>query len=237
MSRKTYGAGLIATAATFAFTVFGAEGSGAAAELTGAAAELNSASVQIAAESASETMAGTKAETLRFVANEVVQPLPEPMFDPDEGINSAINAEVGARAASSLRELVSSIPLHSEAPQDLHCLAQAVYFESRGEPLAGQLAVARVIINRAESRAFPDSYCSVVKQRAQFSFVKSGRIPAVRQASEAWRRAQAIARIAEEELWESQAQDALYFHAVHVKPRWAAKKLARATIDRHIFYR
>ena len=121
--------------------------------------------------------------------------------------------------------------------RELRCLAQAVYFESRGEPLAGQLAVAQVVINRADHHRFPDDYCSVVTQRAQFSFVRGGRIPDPNAASKAWQRARAIARIAHRELWDSEADDALYFHATHVSPRWARSKTARAHIDTHIFYR
>src|SRR3546814_1697830 len=66
---------------------------------------------------------------------------------------------------------------------ELRCLAGAVYFESRGESLAGQLAVAHVIINRAESGRFPSSYCGVVHQRSQFSFVRGGKMPSIRESS------------------------------------------------------
>ena len=55
--------------------------------------------------------------------------------------------------------------------------------------------------------------------------------------SPAWTRAKAVARIAHQELWESEAGDALYFHATYVRPRWASRKAARATIDSHVFYR
>ena len=80
------------------------------------------------------------------------------------------------------------------------CLAGAVYFESKGEPLRGQLSVAEVILNRARSGRFPASVCGVVKQRGQFSFVRGGRIPAIARASLAWKRAVAIAHIAREDL-------------------------------------
>jgi spore germination cell wall hydrolase CwlJ-like protein len=94
-----------------------------------------------------------------------------------------------------------------------------------------------VVVNRAEAEAFPDDYCGVVKQRAQFSFVKNGRIPRAKSGSAAWHRAKALARIAHQELWDSPADDALFFHATRVRPSWARKKVARATIERHIFYR
>ncbi|RIV86897.1 cell wall hydrolase [Aurantiacibacter zhengii] len=173
------------------------------------------------------TQAPDAAPQVRFVMNEVVQELPEQPEDP----------EIQASDAASLRELVGHVDTSDTMSREMMCLAQAVYFESRGEPLDGQLAVARVIINRAESSAFPDDYCSVVTQRSQFSFVRGGRIPEPNRGTSAWTRAKAIARIAHRELWESPADDALYFHARHVSPRWAGRLTARATIENHVFYR
>jgi len=156
----------------------------------------------------------------RFVSEPMVQQLP----------TIDTNAE-------SLADLVASLPEETELSRDMTCLAQAIYFEARGEDLAGQLAVAQVIINRTQAGSFPGDYCGVVTQPAQFSFVRGGRIPAVRAHSGAWYRAKAIARIAHEELWDSEAGDALYFHATRIRPSWAHTKLARATIDSHVFYR
>ncbi len=161
---------------------------------------------------------------VRFVANEMVQDVP-------------VEPEVQSADASSLRELVGTIDTAGEMSREVMCLAQAVYFESRGEPLNGQLAVARVIVNRAESNRFPDDYCSVVTQRSQFSFVRGGHIPMPNESSSAWNRAKAIARIAHRDLWDSEAGDALYFHATHVRPSWARRMTTRARIDNHIFYR
>lgn len=163
-----------------------------------------------------------------FVEKEVVQPLPEQVED---------ESEIPATNAASLRELVAATPTSGELSEEMRCLAGAVYFESRGEPLAGQLAVAQVVINRAESRRFPASYCGVVYQRKQFSFVKNGRMPRVKSASAAWRKAKAIARIAHQGQWESAAADSLYFHATYVRPSWSRKKQRRAAINTHVFYR
>ena len=141
------------------------------------------------------------------------------------------------REHARLRDLVSATPTDSELSPELLCLAQAVYFEARGEELRGQLAVARVVINRATSGQFPDDYCSVVRQRGQFSFVRGGQIPAPDASSTAWRNAVAIARIAHQDLWVSAAGDALYFHAARVHPQWASNRGAVTRIDSHIFYR
>lgn len=175
------------------------------------------------------------ADMIRFVASEVVQPLPdENVGTPAETDNEYAES---VQTADSLHDLVGAMPPAGEMTSDVECLAQAVYFEARGEPLDGQLAVARVIINRAESGMFPTNYCDVVTQRGQFSFVRNGRIPNPNEASAAWTLAKAVARIADEELWDSEAEDALFFHAKRVRPAWAARKIARATIDSHIFYR
>lgn len=124
----------------------------------------------------------------------------------------------------------------AEAPdEETDCLARAVYWEAKGEPLAGQLAVARVIINRARSGRFADTYCGVVRQHSQFSFVHGGFIPAPPLASPQWRTAIAIARVATGNLSEAPAPDALFFHARHVRPGWRLTRVA--AIGNHVFYR
>lgn len=162
-------------------------------------------------------------QPVEFIAEAVVQPLPQ-------------EDNTARQEAGSLRELVGTVT-PSELSEQMQCLAGAVYFEARGEPLAGQLAVAQVVINRAEDRRFPASYCGVVYQRAQFSFVKNGRMPRIRSNSGAWNRAKAIAKIAHNGMWESEARDAVYFHAKYVRPSWSRRKTRTAQIDTHIFYR
>lgn len=117
------------------------------------------------------------------------------------------------------------------------CLATAVYFESMGEPLEGQLAVAQVVMNRARSGRYPTSLCGVVKQKAQFSFVRGGRFPRIDLKCEAWRKAQAIARIAGASMAQVLPADVLWYHADYVAPGWG-RRLARVEkIGAHIFYR
>lgn len=161
----------------------------------------------------------------QFVAREVVQPVAE-----------TVDADAPEpTSAGNLRDLVASMST-AELDDQLECLAGAIYYEARGEPLVGQLAVAEVIVNRAASGRFPASYCGVVTQKSQFSFVKRGRIPAAPTSSSLYQRARAIAQIAHRDLWSSDAKDAQFFHATHVSPGWGGKKMA-ARIGNHVFYR
>lgn len=137
--------------------------------------------------------------------------------------------------ASSLAALVDAHGDAEAVDGDMKCLAGAVYFESKGESLEGQLAVARVIINRAKSGRFADSLCGVVYQPSQFSFVRGHGMTPIRIESNAWREAVAIAQIAMDDSWNSRAEGALFFHARRVSPGWGKAKLAM--IDNHIFYR
>jgi spore germination cell wall hydrolase CwlJ-like protein len=134
-----------------------------------------------------------------------------------------------------LSSLVDAYARTDVADSDMECLAGAIYFESKGEPLAGQLAVAEVIINRSQSGKYPRSLCGVVKQPSQFSFVRGGRIPAIPRDSAHWRKAVAIAHIAVNDLADSPAPQALSFHATRVSPNWNMKRVAR--VGNHVFYR
>jgi spore germination cell wall hydrolase CwlJ-like protein len=136
----------------------------------------------------------------------------------------------------SLAELVADHGTVETDGGEHECLAGAVYFESKGEPLQGQLSVAEVILNRTRSGRFPTSICGVVKQRSQFSFVRGGRFPPIARSSAAWRKAVGVARVAMQDLADGPAPRALFFHATYVSPGW--RGLTRvATVGNHIFYR
>jgi spore germination cell wall hydrolase CwlJ-like protein len=127
----------------------------------------------------------------------------------------------------------------SESPDtgmsaDMNCLATAVYFESKGEPLDGQLAVAQVIMNRVASGRFGRTVCDVVKAPRQFSFVRGGALRAPTNQSQ-FRTARAIAWIALNDAWSRIIGSATHFHATHVRPGWKLERVA--LIGNHIFYR
>lgn len=135
---------------------------------------------------------------------------------------------------TDLNGLVANFAGTTPRDAQMDCLARAVYFESRGEPLLGQLAVGEVIANRSRSGRWPASYCGVVKQRSQFSFVRNGAIPEPNRGSSAWRTAVAIARIVDGSHIESKVSDALFFHARRVNPGWRLTRLG--TVGNHVFY-
>jgi spore germination cell wall hydrolase CwlJ-like protein len=138
-------------------------------------------------------------------------------------------------AAPSLAELVARHADSATQDEESECLARAVYWESRGEPLSGQLAVAEVVINRAHSGRFAPTLCGVVRQPYQFSFVRRGYIPQPPLASRDWQTAVAIARIATDRLAAGGAPQALFFHARRIHPGWRLTRVA--TLGNHVFYR
>jgi N-acetylmuramoyl-L-alanine amidase len=140
-------------------------------------------------------------------------------------------------AGLSLAALVEQHAADESADEQFQCLASAVYFESRGEPLEGQLAVAEVILNRVASGRFRSTVCDVVTQPSQFSFVRGGRIPEPNRASAAWSRSVAIARIAMDNLHDVTGDNSLFFHAAYVRPSWGRQSARIARIGNHIFYR
>lgn len=146
-----------------------------------------------------------------------------------------VEANSAPNRAVSLASLVSSQPQFADLPRELNCLAGAIYFEAKSESLSGQLAVGRVIVARSKSGRFPNSYCGVVFQPSQFSFVRGGGMPAIARGSLQWRNAVAVAQIAHSGSWRSPVEGALYFHAAYATPGWRLARVGR--IENHVFYR
>ena len=119
--------------------------------------------------------------------------------------------------------------------QSIHCLARNVYFEARGEPLAGQYAVAEVTMNRRGWGPFRKSVCAVVYEPGAFSWTSRRRLP--QPLGKAWERARHVAEMV---YWERRTPalgGARYYHAVYVNPDWAKDHRRIARIGQHIFYR
>lgn len=137
--------------------------------------------------------------------------------------------------AESLAEMVHGVKAMPAIAMDeaLECLAIAIYHESKGEPLEGQLAVAQVILNRVENGRFGADVCGVITAPRQFSFVRGGRIPPPNHSA-SFETARAIAIIATASGWTDVVGDATHFHATRVNPGWRLQRVAR--IGNHIFY-
>lgn len=157
--------------------------------------------------------------------------LSQPATPEDQGVLPSQSE----KSYTSLTALVADTDVDAPLDEEKRCLASTVFYEARSETPLGQLAVARVVINRAKSSRFGSSLCGVVRQPGQFSFVRGGVVPQPDTNHPHWKRAVAITRIALDNKWVSPAEGALYFHARRVNPGWARPRVA--VIDNHIFYR
>ncbi len=122
-----------------------------------------------------------------------------------------------------------------------YCLAQALYFEARGESIQGQFAVAEVILNRMDSKNFPNSICGVVNQgsskrhRCQFSYMCDGQYEVVRE-KKAFEISGKIARIMMRGAPRNLTNGATFYHSQNVLPRWSLRFHKTASIGLHEFY-
>jgi spore germination cell wall hydrolase CwlJ-like protein len=126
--------------------------------------------------------------------------------------------------------------------RERRCLATAIYFEARGEPVRGQIAVAQVILNRVRSPQFPQTICGVVYQGqmqkgCQFSFACDGHTDMPRD-NEQWALAQDIAKQASSgQVWLPEVGYSTYYHANYVRPGWVNNMNKIDKIGNHIFYK
>ncbi len=128
---------------------------------------------------------------------------------------------------------------------DLQCLAENVYFEARGEPIAGQYAVAEVTLNRTRTANFPHTVCAVVHERrwdpsrrryvADFSWTEFGELSA--DDGPAWKRAMDVANAVYDDVHDPIVPGALFYHSTSIRPGWSRTRTAIATIGNHVFYR
>jgi len=191
---------------------------------------------------ANETLVSTANATLAKASiPELIDPNGQPQLaQPDADTPETPTDENADQAAIDRSEDLASMVADLRGPEagsrELECLATGIYFESKSEPLAGQLAVGQVIANRADSGGrFPSTYCGVLFQRGQFSFVHGGSLPHVAHSNRQWQTAVAIAKIVDQHLKDSPVGNALFFHARYVSPGWHLKKVA--SIGNHVFFR
>jgi spore germination cell wall hydrolase CwlJ-like protein len=168
---------------------------------------------------------------------------PPPGDDDKAGETVASKGEVtgvGQRPKSPAERLALNGPALAKAEK---CLANAVYFEARGESVRGQIAVAQVVMNRVFSPFYPNDVCGVVYQNAhrhlacQFTFACDG-IPDVVTEPDAWARAQRIAHdMLGGKLWMPEVAKATHYHAYWVRPDWVNEMKKISKLGVHAFYR
>ncbi|BCP52633.1 hypothetical protein K32_12500 [Kaistia sp. 32K] len=140
--------------------------------------------------------------------------------------------------------VMNKIPPNARSATEQKCLATAIYFEARGEPLKGELAVAQVVINRLKNPAYPKTVCGVVYQNkdmrnaCQFSFACDG-IPDRITDMESWKRAQMLAKrvLNEDNWWNADVGSSTHYHATYVRPRWAKTMKKMQKLGHHVFYK
>lgn len=126
--------------------------------------------------------------------------------------------------------------------ENFACLAEALYFEARGETVKGQFAVAEVIMNRVQSEQFPNSICGVVNQgtgrryQCQFTYTCDGHAEVIREKS-AYERVAKVARLVIDGAAANLTDGATYYHTTAVRPRWSRSFTKTTRIGVHLFYR
>lgn len=130
----------------------------------------------------------------------------------------------------------------ADVGEEINCLALNIYFEARGEPVDGKIAVGHVVMNRVADPRYPDKICDVVKQggpkprnRCQFSWWCDGRSDRPRDLK-AWKKSQVIARIVYWGYTKDPTGGALWYHADYTQPAWGRRLARGPMIGRHQFY-
>ena len=160
-----------------------------------------------------------------------------------EGETVASRGELGVDGRVETRLSHRVLMPEADLARAEQCLAEAIYFEARGEPREGQYAVAQVVMNRTRSGHYPADVCGVVYQNqhrrdaCQFSFA-CDRIPDRVGNRFAWNVATAIARdVTRGGAWLPEVGDSTHYHATYVRPYWLRDMIKEDRIGRHVFYR
>ena len=132
----------------------------------------------------------------------------------------------------------------------LMCMAANIYHEAKNQPMVGQIAVAQVVMNRANDSRYPNNVCDVIKQgltykngkvvlgKCQFSWYCDGKKDDVNMKSEKWRNSLRYASmVITNRITLDVTEGATHYHATYVRPAWARTKTKTVRINRHIFYK
>jgi N-acetylmuramoyl-L-alanine amidase len=155
-----------------------------------------------------------------------------------------VAAVIVGGAITAFSALAYRLESNSTENRELTCLALNVYYEARGEPLAGKSAVAEVTMNRVVSHRYPGTVCEVVYEKrwdrlrkryvGAFSWTEFDVVP--HPEGEQWRRAREVAEDVYFGRQPPQLSGALHYHATYIKPNWARGQQPVARIGGHVFY-
>jgi spore germination cell wall hydrolase CwlJ-like protein len=179
------------------------------------------------------SLAAAPADPSAEETNDTPIPMPPPLPRPPPDVTFAASPSPAERLGLSPKARASAET----------CLARAIYFESRGETVRGQVAVAQVIMNRVFSRFYPESVCGVVYQNAhrhlscQFTFACDG-VKDVVTEPDMWAQARQIARdTLDGKIWLPEIGKSTHYHAYWVHPWWVGTMRKLSKIGVHTFYR
>jgi spore germination cell wall hydrolase CwlJ-like protein len=216
------------------------------AAVSSGAASADDATAKLAGSSISSVMAREQA-MLRSASGARIAELTDvtrPRARDDDDVTVAgrsvdLDAVAATREALTERKLdastIDAMPAASGGPE-WQCLAEAIYFESRGEPISGQIAVAEVVLNRVDDRRFPRTVCGVTRQGCQFSYVCDGHADVMKNALPR-ARSEKIASLMLAGRARSLTDGATYFHTRAIRPDWSRRFTHTTTIGHHMFYR
>ena len=162
----------------------------------------------------------------------------------DERLNELLTKPASSKPSGAIKFSSSWIDAQPKASgsEQWECLAEALYFEARGETVKGQFAVAEVIMNRVKSKRFPGSLCGVINQgtgkkyQCQFTYTCDGNKEVIREPK-AYERVSKVARAVLDGAAPDLTNGATHYHTTAVRPKWARVYTKTANIGVHIFYR
>ena len=160
---------------------------------------------------------------------------------PSDKLDTLLRRPKASGPVSYSKTWLAAQPKVQGGPQ-WRCLAEALYFEARGESVKGQFAVAEVILNRVDSRSFPNSVCGVVHQgtgrkyACQFTYTCDGHKEVISEPA-AFARVGKVAKLMLDGAPRPLTKGATYYHTKAVSPKWSRKFHRTATIGVHHFYR
>lgn len=160
---------------------------------------------------------------------------------PTERLDALMHRPSGAGAITYSREFLANLPA-AKGGAEWRCLAEALYFEARGETVKGQFAVAEVILNRVDSPRYPNSICGVINQgtgrkfACQFTYTCDGQKEVVHEPR-AFERVGKVAKLMVNGAPRPLTKGATHYHTKAVAPKWSRKFPRTATIGVHHFYR